>query len=274
MLLVSTLPADIIAQVVNDTGEIFTEVSSIISGMPGNSGDDYVVPNATQLNSWGQVLKSLLQRNYDEASDTANTLDYNLIQFLDTSKTPNRTYYVLKNVGTNYWGTYVYNPNYLRALVVQSPHPKKDFNTGKEGIYVFHETESFFFMLSGTSRCNHSSFSSCDGTTSICSGSSESYRISDLAHSLSTIFQNTTDTLFNKYYNTYFLQLHGFSKLSTDPFIILSNGTQVTPSPDYIATLKTNLESEDVLFVDSIKVAHIDLTFTRLRGFGKYRAGW
>jgi len=272
-LLVSVLlfgvlfPAQVTAQVSLDTGSIFAEVSSIISGMPGDSGNDYAAPSSTQLNSWGSVLNSVLQGAYTKASDTASILDYELIQFTDTTKTPNRTYYMLKSTGQNYWGTYIYNPNYSRPLVIQSPHPKKDFNTGKEGVHVFHETASFFFMLSGTSRCNNSAFSGCDGTTSICTGSSEDYRISDQAHILSTAFQSTTDTLFNKYSGTYFLQLHGFGKDSSDPFIILSNGTQDTPTVDYISTLKTNLEAEDSLFVDSIKVAHFDLSWTDLRGF-------
>lgn len=252
---------------IKDTGEIFIEISSIISGMPGNSGNDYSDPSTNELNSWGNVLKNLLDNNYSVAADTAAVLDYDLIQFLDTSNATDVTYYLLKANDINYWGTYIYNPNYCRNLVIQSPHPIKDFNTGKEGIHVFHESNSFFFMLSGTSRCNHSSFSTCSGTTSTCSGSSESYRISDLAHKLSTIYQSTTDTLLNRYSSTYFIQLHGFSKLSTDPFIILSNGTQNTPTLDYIATLETNLEAEDALFVDSIKVAHQDLSWTRLRGF-------
>ena len=267
---ISIFSINTFAQVVNDTGQVFIEMSSIISDMPGDSGNDYKIPTDTQFNSWGQVLESLFKGDYTTASDTANTLDYNLIHFLDTSQVPNKAYFILKATGTNYWGTYVYNPNYCRTVVVQSPHPKKDFNTGKEGIHVFHETQSFFFMLSGTNRCNHSFFSTCDGTTSVCTAddSSEKYRISDLAHNLSTIYQNTTDTLFSKFSNTYFLQLHGFGKKGTDPFIILSNGTQVTPSTDYIPTLKTNLENEDPLFVDSIKVAHVDLTWDRLRGFG------
>ncbi len=257
---------DLKGQVLRDTGDVFVEISSVISSMPGDSGDDFAFPTVAELATWGSVLQNLFTHNYDEAADSAAIIDYDLIEFVDTTA-GDAVYYVLKNNASNYWGTYVYNPDYCRSLVIQSPHPKKDYNTGKEGVYVFRETESLFFCMSGTSRCNHSGFSTCSGTTSVCSGSSESYRVSDLAHVLHTVFQSTTDTLLHFFPNVVFLQLHGFAKLPSDPFIILSNGTQISPAIDPIATFKTKLENEDSLFVDSIKVAHFDLNWTRLRGF-------
>lgn len=252
-------------QVVIDTGDVFVEISSIISTMPGHSGNDYMAPGTAQLNTWGYVLKNLIMGDYANASDSANTIGYDLIQFLDTTLTNSTTYYILKTNSSNYWGTYVYNPNYCRPLVIQSPHPILDINTGIEGIHVFKRTEALFFCLSGTNRCNNSTYSTCDGTTLMCSSSSESYRISDLPHNLSTVFQSTTDSLFRNYDNTHFIQLHGFTKLSTDPYVILSNGTQITPSPDHMSTFKMELYEEDTSL--TFKVAHVDLTWTRLRGF-------
>lgn len=254
------------AQLITESGELEVEISQILSVLPGNSGNDFTLPSTGDLNTWGQMLQELLDHDFTNAASNANSLGFELVAFTDTVGV-DQTYYLLRTAGTNYWGTYVYNPNYCRDLVIQAPHPKKDFNTGKQAIHVFKETNSMFYMLSGTSRCNHSSFSSCSGSTTVCTGSSESFRISDLAHQMSTTFQTTTDTLFNRSESTVFLQLHGFSKLTSDPFIILSNGTRITPSNDLIATLKTNLEAEDALFVDSIKVAHVDLSWTRLIAF-------
>ena len=211
------------------------------------------------------MLENMLQGDYAKASDSANAIGYDLIQFLDTTGSNNTTYYLLRTSSTNYWGTYVYNPNYCRPLVIQSPHPIKDPNSGIEGIYVFKRTEALFFCLSGTNRCNNSSYSTCDGATLMCSSTAESYRISDLPHNISTIFQSTTDSLFRKHNNTHFIQLHGFTKLSTDPYVILSNGTQLTPFLDYMSIFKTKLYDEDSLL--TFKVAHVDLTWTRLRGF-------
>ncbi len=252
-------------QIIQKTGSIYTEMSGIISSMPGSSGDNYSDPNSTQLTTWENTLNELLLNNYQAASDSANTIGYNLIEFTDNTFTPNRIYYALESQGSHYWGSYVYYPDFCRSVVVQSPHPKRDANTGNQGIHVFKETESFFYMLSGTHRCNSSSFTSCTGTTSACSGSSEPYRISDLAHTTTSVFQKTTEVLFNYNSDIHFVQLHGFAKLSTDPYVILSNGTQVTPSPDYLSLFKDKLfEADNTL---TFKIAHIDLTWTRLRGF-------
>jgi len=255
----------VFAQLGRDTGDIFIEISNIISSMPGNSGNDYMDPSSTARGSWGNALDFVLNGNYNQAADTLATIGYELVQFLDTSGVIHTTYFVLRSNSSNYWGTYVYNPDYCRPLVIQCPHAKKEFNTGKEGIHVFVKTRALFFCLSGTSRCNNSTSSACSGTTTVCSGEAESYRISDLPHSISTIFQSTTDTLLNRFSNTYFIQLHGFTKLDTDPYVILSNGTQLTPNPDYIVPLTTYLYNEDSTL--TFKVAHVDLDWGRLRSF-------
>lgn len=248
-----------------DTGDVYQEVSTIISILPGVSEDNYAEPDSLQIERWNSILDDLLASNFDQVVDSANVFNYDLIQFYDTTANGSTNYYILKSIGSNYWGTYIYNPNYCRSLIIQSPHPKKDFNTGKEGIHIFRSAQALFFCLSGTDRCNSLSFSSCTGKTSVCSDSLEDYRLSDLAHNVNSIFQVTTDVLLNHYEDAHFIQLHGFHKEESDPYIILSNGTQLTPNPDYISILKDNLLLED----DSLtfKIAHIDLNWDRLRGF-------
>jgi len=253
------------AQIITDSGNLFNEVSDFIANIPGSSGNEYSNPDNLQLDTWNNVISNLLNHNYTNAVANANSLGYDLIEFSDTTTTPDHIYYILKPNSSNHWGYYVFNPNYCRPLIIQSPHPKNDFNTGKQGIYVFKKTNALFYLLSGTHRCNSSQFSSCDGSTSVCTASNENYRISDLAHNDSTIFQKTTQILLNNYNDTYFIQLHGFAKRSTDPYVILSNGTRITPTLDYIYTFKNNLYNEDTSL--TFKIAHIDLSWTRLIGF-------
>jgi hypothetical protein len=252
-------------QIIEDTGQIFIEISNIISSMPGDSGNDYNEPSESALNSWEELMADLLTGNYLQASLMANCLGYDVIRFTDTTEVILKTYFMLKNNGSNYWGTYIYNPDYCRPLVIQVPHPLKEINTGQQGIHVFYKTGALFYCLSGTSRCNNSTYSGCDGSTTICSGTSERYRISDMAHNVSSIFQKTTEILLNSFSNTFFVQLHGFAKLATDPYLILSNGTQVTPVQDYSIPLKNNLLVEDSSL--TFKIAHVDLDWTRLRAF-------
>ncbi|QNL20537.1 T9SS type A sorting domain-containing protein [Hyphobacterium sp. CCMP332] len=249
------------------SGYIYTEIANKIAVMPGDSGNHFVQVDSSDLKTWGRSLLDLLSGNISQAALRADSIAYNLIDFTDTFDIPNRQYYILETADSNYWGSYVFNPNYCRSLVIQSPHAIRDINTGLQGLHVFQKTEAMFFMVNGTHRCNSSTFSSCSGTTSSCSGGagSEPYRISDLAHNTMSLFQKTTEVLLNTFSHTYFIQLHGFSKQSSDPYVILSNGTDKSPTLDFMPILKNELLLQDPVL--TFKIAHIDTSWTRLRGF-------
>lgn len=255
------------AQLIYETGDLSNEISSIISAMPGEDSNVYQAASLSDSNKWGTILHKLLSEDYTTAATLANELEYELIAFTDDSGETNELYYILRNNGIHYWGTYIYYPDYSRSIVLQAPHPKYDFNTGKEALYIFIQSKAMFFSMSGIHRCNSSIHSTCSGSTSACSEAIEDFRNSDMAHVNTSLFQQTTDTLFHKYADSYFLQLHGFYKKTSDPFIILSNGTQLTPNKDYISEFKTHLIHQDSLFGDSIKVAHLNTDWTRLVGF-------
>ncbi|MEM7103711.1 MAG: T9SS type A sorting domain-containing protein [Bacteroidota bacterium] len=252
-------------QLVFESGNLFVEISDIISDMPGNTGDDYDEPSQLQLATWGIGLSELFSTNYSQAAMQFNSIGYSLVEYTDNTGSDDRIYYLIRSNGNNFWGTYVWYPNFERSLIIQSPHPQKDLNTGIEGIHVFRETGALFFCLSGTSRCNSSFSSNCSGNTSVCTGNSENYRISDLSHVVASVFQSTTDSLFNRFDESHFIQLHGFAKQPTDPYVILSNGTRETPIPDYLSAFRDNLFNEDNSL--TFKIAHIDQDWTRLIGF-------
>lgn len=252
------------AQPVAKSGDIQSYISTIIGNMPLENGGDYSVPKPWNLATWGFVLNALLDGDYNEAADSALNIDYQLVEYTENSGVDDYTYYLLENTGSNYWGTYIYNPDHKRRLVIQCPHPRKDFNTGKQGIMAFYEGEAFFYCLSGTHRCNHGWLSECAGKTDVC-GAYQNFQISDMAHHDTTLFQDVTDTLFNRYSTLNFIQLHGFTKTNTDPYVILSNGTDQIPNTDYLATLETQLFNEDNTL--TFKTAHIETDWTRLVGF-------
>ncbi len=249
------------------SGYIHTEIANKIATMPGDSGNHFMQTDSLDLKIWERTLLDLLNGNISQAALRADSIAYKLIDFTDTFGVPHRQYYVLENADSNYWGSYVFNPNYCRSLIIQSPHAIRDINTGLQGVHVFRETKAMFLMINGTHRCNSSTFSVCSGSTSSCSGGagSEPYRISDLAHNDQSLFQQTTEVLLNAFSNTYFIQLHGFSKQSSDPYVILSNGTDKTPTLDFMPLLKNELLIQDPVL--TFKIAHIDTTWTRLRGF-------
>lgn len=249
------------------SGNIETYMASIIDGVPGSSGNDYNQPLTTQLNTWDTTVTSILQNNIADAVSSAGEIGYQITEFTDTSLSPNQVFYILekKDTQSNYWGTFVFSETPIKDnLILMAPHIKNDANTGKQAVYCFKNNVAKALLINGTHRCNNSEASSCSGTTSTC-GSNAPYRISDMAHTVTSAFQKTTENLFNNVSNSVFVQLHGFGQDAGDPYVILSNGTTETPATDYATMLKDALLVEDNTL--TFKIAHIDTDWTRLRGF-------
>lgn len=251
-----------------DTGDLEVYLNNKLSNMPGETGNDYKVPTSGNLTTWENIINAILTDDISTARTQAATVNYQIVTYTNTSLSLNRTFYVLeeKNSQTNYWGTYVFSKNPDRNnLVLQAPHSDHDFNTGKQAVYAFNRLNNIALFLNGTQRCNNTTASSCDGTTTVCSGSSAAFRVSDQAHNGNNMFQKTTEVLFNQISNSVFIQLHGFSKKSTDPYVIISNGTDKVPATDYGTMIKNQLFAADNSL--TFKLAHIDTDWDRLRGF-------
>ena len=230
------------------TGDIEIYIDNIIDNLPNSFGGDYATPNSTQLYNWDSVIDFLLVNDLANARAAVNSLNYQVTLFTDTSISPNQIFYVLEKQPTssNYWGTYVFSKTPTRNnLIIQAPHVKNDLNTGQQAVYCFKNTLARALFISGTHRCNSTDFSSCSGTTSTCNSGTQSYRISDMAHNVTTMFQKTTDNLFTNISNSVFIQLHGFGRSSSDPYVIMSNGTRQTPTTDYAVLIKNELLNED-----------------------------
>lgn len=266
-LLILFLSIPIISQTAN--GNIETYISTIIDNVPGNNGDNYIDPSNSELAVWDSIIGFLLDNNIVDARNSANGINYKVTEFTDTSITPNQIFYVLEkqnSASNNYWGTYVFSKTPERNnLIIQAPHIKYDTNTGKQAIYCFKNTLAKAVFISGTHRCNSSNYSSCSGTTSTCSSGSQSFKKSDMAHNVTTMFQKTTQNIFTNITNSVFIQLHGFGKKSSDPYVIMSNGTRETPLKDYASLIKSELVKEDSSL--TFQIAHINKSWTRLIGF-------
>ena len=244
-------------------GSLTGYIYRIIDDMPGRDNDDYADPSATYVDRWRVLTDSLLAGHYEKAAALAEEVGYLLVHLTDGGK----DYYILRQQegSGHFWGTYVLRPGGCRRVVIQSPHPRYDTNTGKEGVYVFSRTDAFFFCLAGTHRCNSTYFSSCSGTTTACNSSAQPYRISDMAHNDRSVFETVTEELARYDSALIFIQLHGFAMRDTDPYVIMSNGTRLTPRPDYLDSLKNALHEVDPVL--DFRVAHQDLDWTRLIAF-------
>ncbi len=249
-----------------DTLEINYEayILNYIDLIPPSFTDEFIEPTNAEMIRWDSCFMHLLREEYNLADIKAQSLNYRLDLLIDTISSD--TFYGLERQASGpHWGLYLFNPKACRSqLVFMAPHPKKDLNTGLQAAYCFQNTEAGLLMISGTNRCNSSQFSSCSGSTSVC-GTSEDYRISDLAHNENSVFQQSCATILDEHLNPYFIQLHGFSKKETDPYLIMSNGTRDTPSYDPIEKLARYLLIKDTLL--SSKIGHLDPSWSRLLGF-------
>lgn len=248
-------------------GDILKHVDEIINVMPGVGGNQYADPTPDDLLVWKDALEELLEENYTEAHTLASDVGYQVTIFTDTTDEEDKEFYLLeKSLSSgNFWGTYIFHMDGCRAQIqVQSPHPKFDTNTGRQAAYIFKELEAGGFFLNGTHRCNAMESSACSGTTSTC-GSNGPFRISDVAHNENSVFQLATEVMNKTNQAAIFIQLHGFAKQGTDPEVIFSNGTRITPGKDYIGEIVEALPSIDPSVTS--KAGHLHLEWDRLLAF-------
>lgn len=253
---------------VNKSADLLTYFNILISNIPSDTPHNvYGEPSAEQMNIWERALNAMFAGNYGTAHSIADSIGYQVVSFMDTLPNPDKQYYILekKDTGTNYWGTVVLNPNPLRQkLFIQSPHPLFDFNTGKQGIYIFKKAGARGFYISGAHRCNSTTASECAGTTTVCSGVDEAFRKSDQPHNVLSALQRSTEVFDEQIEGLIVVQLHGFTKTLTDPYLIMSNGTRDAPDNDWLTELMNNLETQDTSL--SYKLMHVDTSWDKLAG--------
>lgn len=253
-----------------DTGNLENYLNSKIEAMPDENGNEYSAPSANDLIIWTNCINAILANDITTARAEAANVNYKIVEYTDSAIGNNDVFYVIEEeaIQSKYWGTFVFAKNADRPnLVLQAPHSDFDFNTGKQTIYSFVRLNNKALFLNGTHRCNHNSFSTCAGTTKVCNEEgdnvSKAYRISDMAHSTASVWQKTTEIIYNTINTSVFFQIHGFEKQDTDPDVILGNGTNKTPNVDYATQLKTALKAEDNSL--TFKIGHLD-DWSRLLG--------
>lgn len=99
------------------------------------------------------------------------------------------------------------------ASLLSGPHLRAELRIKDQILAAVAQTALGYVrgaVLSGTHRCNRLAEApeEYQGTTSMCGGT---YRISDMAHNVDTIFQDMHDVIRQEYPETYAVQLHGMS---------------------------------------------------------------
>ncbi|MCP4574004.1 MAG: T9SS type A sorting domain-containing protein [bacterium] len=261
----ASAPAQLVA-----SGDLVDHIDAIIADMPTTyDGGDYLQPASTSRAVWREIIDHILVGEYADAHTKALTRNYQVVLYTDT-QSPNQTVHVLLErtpaSTSRYWGTYLFCTTPARHhLVIQAPHPRYDSNTGYQCVRAYRSTGAAAYFVSGTHRCNGISYSPCDGTTYACTTGADSYRYSDQAHVVLSTFQITTEAILDQDPDALFIQPHGFAKGEDDPDLIISNGTRYMPSgTDYAVAMRDAFAAVDPSL--TFKVAHVDLSWTRLLG--------
>jgi hypothetical protein len=269
LLLLLLLASGVQAQLVQ-SGDLVDHIDDIISVMPtANGGGDYLQPNVASRALWREIIDHILAGELSDAHTKALTKNYQVVLYTDTA-TPDSTVHILlertPESTSRYWGTFLFNTEPLRSkLVIQSPHPRYDSNTGYQSIRMYTYTGARAFFVSGTHRCNGSTYSPCDGTTSACSENPEPYRYSDQCHVVASTFQITTEAMLDDDPDILVIQPHGYGQDSGEPDLIISNGTRYMPSgTDYAVAIRDAMHDVDP--TQTAVVGHVDLWWNQNLG--------
>ena len=252
---------------VYETGVLKTRITAFINALPGSGTDEYASPSVAQIDSFQTSVLHLLADDPASAHTTAATYGYRVTVFTDTSFQPDRVHYLLEkqDLSVNYWGIFILSQMPERQnLFIQSPHPLFDYNTGLQGVIIYNTTAARALAIAGAHRCNSADTSVCAGTTTVCTGDTTAFSLSDQAHNTEDFFYAMTEVMNQQIPQLIVVQNHGFAKGVSDPHLIMSNGTKVTPVTDYLSTLKTNLLAIDPTL--TFKILHIDTTWSKLTG--------
>jgi hypothetical protein len=224
---------------------------------------------------WRSLIQNILAENYSQARSDAPSLGYELISFYDGTNS-NKLHYILRHNGSvdnlHHWGTYIFNSSPSNADTHLSiPHPIHDSFTARQGGYLYQKLDVASIQISGNYRCSSNVASGCHGSTSVCTGITD-FRESDAAHSVEHPFQYTSEEIADDAPDSYFIQLHGFAHSGGDPDLIISNGTDQTPSgSDHVADLVNYIDSNSSFNAAGV---HSDPYDDKLTGytntFGRY----
>lgn len=217
---------------------------------------DFVAADDQARTDWQGVLALAMASMWEEAFAAADSIGYEVVEFLDTPT--GATFHILRErfvpgeVGFTGMGTYVFydGPGARLGLVLQVPHPIFDSNTLEQGALATPQVLPRLLMIAGTHRNNHTHPSLCDGT--IADG--VPYRISDVAHHPENFFHATHLWLEANSPGVRSIQFHGFCCPGSDNYAglqddcVLSNGFNAPPAGnDFTRIWRGRIDAQNFL---------------------------
>ncbi|WP_411820059.1 hypothetical protein ABFZ85_00830 [Hyphococcus formosus] len=187
-------------------------LSSYLTSLEFGTANDgiFQVPGASKRLTLSDTIVDILNSDYSDAHDKAETIGYELIEFNDTDT--GITHYLLReknmvpSAGSHGGGTFVFNPAASRNVAIHVPHPKFDQNTNLEGIAAYLELDVRYFLMAGVHRRSSPVASSCQNFSD--------YRVSDAVHNDEHLFFVAQKAIEDFDSTVHYIEFHGFGASS------------------------------------------------------------
>ena len=207
--------------------DVLQTIDDFVSDLtfPSKDSDNFSEPSIANLSIFYNLVSKIMEGTYSGHSSDLVDVGYRIIYLTDDT-IGTKAVVALKEIGSTGGGTYLLHIEPAKDLTIEAPHPVYDINTLEETSYLFQKLKARAFFIAGTHRCNSptGNNSSCSGTTSAC-GSSEAYRISDVAHNTSTYFHEAHKAAYDFNDTNVIIQVHGKSDSQGSPAVaIFFNG--------------------------------------------------
>ncbi len=153
---------------------------------------------------------------------------------------------------TDYHPSLILNQKPRFDLILEVPHAGLETGTVAQAAFLMQKLGARAILMSGMHRCAASTYSDCDGKTSVC-GESEGYRTSDAAHSVDGVFQDIHQRLTRAWPKSLVIQLHGMRPSDQGPMVILSSTAKGLkgddgPVGDLRASLRKQFKDKVLVF--------------------------
>ena len=171
----------------------------------------WVDPSARHLEKFSGVMEAFVRSNFNRAHRLSGKIGYRVIEFVDTSRSPERSHYILQELdalgSSSYKGAGIFVAKTTgKPIAIEAPHPQSDLYTELQAIELYMQSPAQYLFIAGSRRNSSTASSACSG----------SFFTSDAVHNTQHTFYVAHQALAESNPETLFLQLHGFGSSSLD----------------------------------------------------------
>ncbi len=199
-------------QIIHESGDFLQEIDRLKQLAIPKESYLYQPPTADELNQFKMLAKAFIAHNWQETSNLANKVGYELVKFFNL---PTKQFFfgLRENRSGDQsqrgWGSYFLNSNYRANALIESPHIIFDRFSEEIAARIFLLSSARGFLLAGAHR------------------NANGFNTADVCNPINSIFQTVHQAWVDTGMKTW--QIHGFElanqlKFPSNTEVVLSNG--------------------------------------------------